>query len=130
MAQGRGYSAISSNGEAVQAFEMWKDAICKAPMPALPGEGGEYVLHSDACKYAVGAVASQKQQDEQTIFIAIWSRKLKSAEMQYPKYNRKLLVICGTVENWHRNLHCIRDSMVYTDLASLRHILTKPRLTA
>ena len=48
------------NGEAEEAFETLKDVICKAPMLALPEECGEYVLHSDASKYAVRAVLSQK----------------------------------------------------------------------
>jgi hypothetical protein len=68
------------NGEAEEAFETLKDAMCKAPVLALPEEEGEYMLHSDASKYAVGAVLSQKRQDGETRVIAFWSRKLKSAE--------------------------------------------------
>jgi hypothetical protein len=47
---------LAWNGEAEQAFKTLKDAICKAPVLALPEEGGKYVLHSDASKYAVVAV--------------------------------------------------------------------------
>jgi hypothetical protein len=68
------------NREAEEASEMLKDAICKAPVLALPEEEGEYVLHSNASKYAVGAVLSQQREDEETRVLAFWSRKLKSAE--------------------------------------------------
>jgi hypothetical protein len=100
-----------------------------APVLALPQEGEDYVLHSDASKYAVGAVLSQKRQDGETRVIAFWSRKLKSAETRYPTYDRELLAICDTVAYWHYNLYLDRNFTVHTDHASLRHILTQPRLT-
>jgi len=59
-----------SNGWAEEAFKTLKDAICNAPVLALPEEGGEYMLHCDASKYAVGAVLSQKRQDGETRVIA------------------------------------------------------------
>jgi hypothetical protein len=54
---------FARTGEAEEAFQTLKDAICKAPVLAFPEEGGEYVLHSDASKYAVGAVLSQKRKN-------------------------------------------------------------------
>jgi hypothetical protein len=44
------------NGEAEEAFDTVKYAICKAPILALPEEGGKYVQHSDVSKYTAGAV--------------------------------------------------------------------------
>jgi hypothetical protein len=93
------------NEEAEEAFETLNDAICKASVLALPEDGGEYVLHSDASKYAVGAVLSQKQQDGETRVIAFWSRKLKGAETRYPTYDRELLAICDAVVIWHYYLY-------------------------
>ena len=83
--------------EAEEAFETLKYSICKTAMLALPEEGSQYVLCSDTSKCAVKAVLSQNQQDGETRVISCWSRKLKSAEMQYPTYNRELLVICYAV---------------------------------
>jgi hypothetical protein len=97
---------------------------------ALPEERGEYVLHSDASKYAVGAVVSQMRQDGETRVIAIWSRKLNSAETRYPTYDRELLAIRDAGVNWYYCLHSDRNFTVHIDHASLRHILTQPRLTA
>ena len=117
------------NGETEEAFKTLKDAICKAPVRALPEIGGEYELYSDTSKYAVGAVLSQKRQDGETGVIAFWSRKLKSAEMRYTTYDRELLAIHHAVMNWHYCLHSDRDFKVHPDHAPLRHILTQPRLT-
>jgi hypothetical protein len=58
------------NGAAEEAFEKLQDAMCKAPVLALPEERGKCMLHSDASKYAVGAVLSQKRQDGETRVIA------------------------------------------------------------
>jgi hypothetical protein len=118
------------NGEAEEAFEMLKDAICKAPMLALPEQGGKYVLHSDASNYAVGVVLLQKRQDGETRVIAVCSRKLKGAETRYPTYKRELLAIHNVVVNWHYCLYSDRNFMVHMDHTSLRHILTQPRITA
>jgi len=68
------------NAEAAAAFETLKDAICKAPMVSPPEEGGEYVLHSEASKYAVGVVLSQKRQDREARVIAFWRTNLESTE--------------------------------------------------
>ena len=51
---------LAWNGEAEEAFEILKDTISKASILVLPEEGGEYVLHSDASKFVVGSVLSQK----------------------------------------------------------------------
>jgi hypothetical protein len=88
------------------------------------------MLHSDASKYAVGAVLSQKRQDGETRVITISSRNLKGADTRYPTYDRKLLAIHDPVVNCHNYTHSDRYCTVHTDHASLRHILTQPRLTA
>ena len=125
-----GTAQFDWNGEAEEAFETLKNAICKAPMLALPEEGGEYVLYFDASKYSVRAGLSQKQQDGETRVSAFWSRKLQSAETQYPTYDRELPAIHDAVVNWHYYLHSDRNFTFHTDHACLKNILTQPRLTA
>jgi len=125
-----GTAQLVWDGEAEAAFETLKHDICKVPVLALPEEGGEYVLHSGASKYAVGAVLSLKRQDGETRVIRFWSRKLESADTRYPTYNRELLAIRDAVVNGHYYLHSDRNSTLHIDQASLRNILTQPRLTA
>jgi len=114
------------NGEAEEAFEMLNDAICKASRQVLPGEGCKYVLHSDASKYVVGAVISQKQQDGEPRVIAFWSMKIKSPETRYPTYERALLAIHDVVVNWHYHLYSKINFAIHTDHASVRYILSRP----
>jgi hypothetical protein len=118
------------NGDAEEAFGTLNNAICKGPLLALPEERGEYVLRSEAGKYAVRAVQSQKRQDGETRVIAFWNRKLNSAETRYPTYDRRLLMIPEGVVNRHYHLHLGRNFTVHTHYASLVHKLAKPQLTA
>ena len=118
-----------SNREAAEIFKMFHDAIRKAPILALPEDGGEYVLHSDASKYAVGAVLSQKRQDGETRGIGYWSRKFESVVMVYPTYDRELLATHDAVVHAHYYLHLARKFVVHTDHASLTLILIQPWLT-
>jgi len=111
------------NGEAEEAFEMLKDAICKSPMLALPETEGEYLLHPDISKYAVGAVHSQKRQDAESRAVACCSTKFQSAEMRYHTYDRELLAIRDEVLNWHNCPHWDRNFTVHTDNATLGHKL-------
>jgi hypothetical protein len=114
------------NGEAEEAFEILKDAFCKAPLLAQPEDEGKYMLHSDASKYAFRAVLSPKRQDRETRVISFVRRKLKGTETRYSIYDRQLQAIHDTVVNWHYYLHSDRNFTVHTDHASLRHILTQP----
>jgi len=121
---------VTLSGAAEEAFQTLKDAIIKAPMLALSEKRGMYLLHSAASKYSVGAVLSQKQQDGETRVIAICSGTFKSAEMQYPTYDREPLVIRDTVVDWRYYLHSDRHLMVRGDHASSRPVQTQPQLTA
>jgi len=110
--------------EAEEAFDTFQDAICQAPVLVLPEKRGEYMLHSDASKYAVGVVPSQTRHDADTRVIAFWSRKLESGEMRYPIYDRELRAIPDEVVIWHYDPHSDRTSSFHMDHATLRYILT------
>lgn len=79
---------FAQSGKVDETFHPLEDAISMAPVLALPEEQGECMLHSDASKNAVRAVLSQMRQGGETSMIAFWSRKMKSAEAEYPTYNR------------------------------------------
>jgi hypothetical protein len=58
------------------------------------------------------------------------SRKFDDPETRYPAYDRELLAIRDAVVHWKCNLHgAAVPFTVYTDHATLRHILTQPHLT-
>jgi hypothetical protein len=123
------YRPFTWTDECEGAFAALKRAICTVPVLAFPTKDDPFVLHTDASKYAVGAVLSQRQKDG-TKVIGYYSRKLHDPETRYPTYDRELLAIRDAVTHWKCNLHgAAKPFTVYTDHATLRHILTQPHLT-
>jgi hypothetical protein len=111
------------------AFAALKRAICSAPVLAFPTKDDPYLLYTDASKYAVGAVLSHRQRDGIKV-IGYYSRKLHDPETRYPTYDRELFAIRDAVVHWKCNLHgAAVPFTVYTDHATLRHILTQSHLT-
>lgn len=107
------------NEEGEEALECSQDAISKAPVLPQSEEGSRYVLHSETEIYAVRVVVSQNQDHEETAVIAVWGRKLTSAEMLYHTYVSKLLAICDAVVNWYDYHHSDRNFTVLVNHASL-----------
>jgi hypothetical protein len=123
------YRPFKWTDDCAGAFAALKHAICTAPVLAFPTKDDPYLLHTDASKYAVGAVLSQRQRDGIKV-IGYYSRKLHDPETRYPTYDRELLAIRDAVVHWKCNLHgAAVPFTVYTDHATLRHILTQPHLT-
>jgi len=118
------------NGDATVAIIMLTNAICMAPVQVISEKQVKYVLQSDTTKCKVGAVLLQKRQDGKSRVIAFWGRKRKSAETQYPAYDRNLPALHDAVVNWHYYLHPDRYFTIHTHHASLKHILIQPWLTA
>jgi hypothetical protein len=123
------YQPFTWTDDCAGAFAALKRAICTAPVLAFPTKDDPFILHTDASKYAVGAVLSQRQKDGVKV-IGYYSRKLHDPETRYPTYDRELLAIRDAVVHWKCNLHgAAVPFTVYTDHATLRHILTQPHLT-
>jgi hypothetical protein len=123
------YRSFEWSNDCEGAFAALKHAVCSAPVLAFPTSNDPFVLHTDASKYAVGAVLSQRQSTG-TKVIAYYSRKLHDPETRYPAYDRELLAIRDAVTHWKCNLHgAAAPFTVYTDHATLRHIITQPHLT-
>ncbi len=64
------------------AFQQLKDAMVKAPVLALPCEGGEFILQTEASTLGLGAVLIQKLNGESHPVTYI-SRRLDPAESNY-----------------------------------------------
>lgn len=112
-----------------KAFQQLKKAVCSAPVLALPTKKDPFVLHTDASKFAIGAVLSQIQNGVSRV-IAYYSRKLHDPETRYPAYDRELLAVRDAILNWRYLLHGAEQPFtIFTDHATLRHILTQPNLT-
>jgi len=110
------------------AFLALKAAISSAPVlrifdPDLPS-----TVETDASGFAVGAVLFQTDADGFARPVAFTSRKLNSAERNYPTHEQELLAVVHALKTWRYYLDG-SHFVVYTDHDTLRHFPTQPKLT-
>ena len=67
----KGTNKVSLNADELAIFQSLKRALCSGPQLAHPDRSKQFVVHTDASKYAVGAVLLQRSDDgiESPIFI-------------------------------------------------------------
>ena len=62
------------------------------------------ILHTDASDVGVGATLSQKDELVVLMLVARRSRKLSSAEKNYPVHEKEMLALVDTLEEWRHYL--------------------------
>ena len=113
------------------AFETLKNKLISAPILAYPMDDCQYILDTDASNYALGAVLSQLQPDENGKLIerpiAYYSKRFNDAEKHYCARRRELLAIVKSVKQFSPYIRGTRF-IIRTDHASLRYIKTVKEL--
>ena len=87
------------NEECQQSFEALKSALTSAPILGYPRQDGQMILDTDASGIAVGAVLSQKQ-DDQEVVLAYMSKSLTPAEVNYCVTRKEMLAVVTAVKTW------------------------------
>jgi len=120
-------------GRHTDQFEDLKRALISAPVLATLDPDADFILRTDASDTAIGGVLAQKQLFEGRLVerpLGYFSRKLHAIESRYPTYDRELLAISANLEHWACYVHGRRHTTIYTDHASLQHILGQNKLTS
>lgn len=92
--------------EAIVSFEALKEALCSAPVLALPNWEQPFILTTDWSRVAIGAVLSQEHPgtgEEHPIAFA--SRALTPAERNYAATEGECLAVKWGVDKFHYYLH-------------------------
>ena len=118
------YKWTSSQDE---AFNELKTKLTEAPVlkPADPSR--DYTVTCDGSDVAVGAVLSQIY-DSGEHPVAFESRKMNSAEANYPTHERELLAVIHALRTWRHYLEGKKFKVV-TDHYSLKYLMTQPNLS-
>ena len=98
-----------------KAFEAIKQTISKDTLLSYPNFNEEFIIHTDASDYQLGAVISQNNKP-----IAFYSRKLSPAQTRYTTTERELLAIVETLKEF-RNILLGHKITVYTDHENLTY---------
>lgn len=111
-----------------KAFLALKDAISKAPVLRIFDPDLLTTIETDASGFALGAVLFQTDENGESRPVAFTSRKLNSAERNYPTHEQELLAVVHALKTWRFYLDG-SHFIVYTDHATLQHFPTQPKLT-
>jgi len=103
--------------ECQEAFAELKRRLISEPVLALPSDNGTYVLDTDASDFGLGAILSQRQDDQEKV-IAYASRTLGKPEQKYETTRKELLAIVAGLKQFRQYL-LGRHFVIRTDHAAL-----------
>jgi hypothetical protein len=108
------------------AFETLKTLMCRKPILRQPDYNDPFFLATDASAYGMGAVLSQEGETNPRTKkliqhpIAYYSSTFIPAERNYDIYERELLAVLKSLENWRPHLAATETPVtVLTDHANL-----------
>ena len=114
--------------EQEDAFEALKHAVTSAPVLCIPNDSDQFRVSCDASNYAVGAELMQKQ-DGKWRTIAFLSKALSPAERNYEIYDRELLAIMTSLDEWRHFLMGARETFeIHSDHRNLTYFRRPQRL--
>ncbi|KAJ9519231.1 hypothetical protein QJQ45_017892 [Haematococcus lacustris] len=110
-------------GAELEAFNALKEALCSAPVLALPDFSKPFVVCTDASLVGTGGVLMQDGRP-----IAYTSKKMSPAETRYATGEQELLGIIRAVREWRCYLDGAVDVTILTDHNPLIYLQTQPNL--
>src|SRR5579859_2723806 len=85
-----------------KAFEILKEKLIKLPILQYSNYEKEFMLFLDALEKGLGAVLSQKNNEEKEVVIAYASRSLNKTEQNYPITDQECLAIIWAIQYFYK----------------------------
>jgi len=115
----------SLNPEAGKAFNELKKRFTTAPILAHFDAQRPAIIETEASDFALGAVLSQKDEENQLHPVAFHSRKFQPAEINYEIHDKELLAIVDAFKHWRRYCEgATHQVQVYSDHQNLEYFTT------
>lgn len=112
------------------AFDSLKKKITSSPVLIFPDETKPYKIEADSSDYASGAVLSQEGSDGKWHPVAFMSKSLNSVERNYEIYDKEMLAIIRSLEEWRHYLEGAQHPFeIWTDHKNLEYFMTAQKLT-
>ncbi|XP_019200240.1 PREDICTED: uncharacterized protein LOC109193863 [Ipomoea nil] len=112
------------NKEAENAFDQLKQALCVAPVLALPDFQKTFIVEADACHKGMRAVLIQEEKP-----IAYFSKAFGEKHLGLSIYEKEFMAIINAVEKW-RSYLLGRHFIIRTDHHSLKFLLDQKITTS
>jgi len=108
-------------------FEALKRAAATAPKLAYPDYDKWFHIATDASNIGVGGVLYQPDEYGGDItpdnIVAIVSKKLAGAQLNYPTYKKELLAVVFCLQKFRQYVWGAKDLVIFTDHKPLEYIL-------
>ena len=98
-----GNSEWSWGKEQQSSFEKLKSQIADDVTLVIPQDIGKFCVEADSSNYANGAVLSQ-QIEGKWYPVAFRSRSLNEVERNYEIYDKEMMAIMDSLDEWHQYL--------------------------
>lgn len=105
------------NSDSDLAFQELKQALCSAPVLAMPDFSQDFVLETDACSKGMGAVLMQNSRP-----LAYLSKSFNSKNLGFSVYEKELLALVMAVTKWKHYL-VGNHFIIKTDHQALKYLL-------
>ena len=113
------------NKEAETAFQQLKNRFTSAPILAHFDAQKPVIIETDASDFAIGAVLSQRDQENRLHPVAFHSRKFSPAEINYEIHDKELLAIVDAFKHWRRYCEgATHQVQVFSDHQNLEYFTT------
>ena len=111
--------------EAETAFSELKRRFTSAPILAHFDAGKRVIIETDASDFAIGAILSQRDEENRLHPVAFHSRKFTPAEINYEIHDKELLAIVDAFKHWRRYCEGATHQVeVYSDHQNLEYFTT------
>jgi len=111
--------------EAETAFKELKQRYTTAPVLAHFDASKPVIIETDASDFAIGAVLSQRDEENRLHPVTFHSRKFQPAEINYEIHDKELLAVVDAFKHWRR--YCkgaTHQVQVYSDHQNLEYFTT------
>jgi hypothetical protein len=111
--------------EAETAFNELKTRFTSAPILAHFDPQKPVIIETDASDFALGAVLSQRDEENRLHPVAFHSRKFSPAEINYEIHDKELLAIVDSFKHWRRYCEgAVHQVQVFSDHQNLEYFTT------
>ncbi len=103
------------------AFETLRDAIIQTPVITMFDPNKQCSIFTDASKIGIGAILTQKDEQNNDKVIAYYSKRLNSTQENYSASELECLAVVEAIEHFDNYLH--KPFKVITDHSALKWLL-------
>ena len=121
---------VSLLKDALEAFQVLKQACMNSPVLAFADYGKDFLLETDASREGLGAVLSQKQADGWFHLVAYGSQALTAHKKNYHSTKLEFLALKWAITVHFKEYLLYQPFLVKTDNNPQTYIMTTPNLDA